>query len=88
MQFVLFPLLDEQGNVQNQLIQFQLLFTAATFLATMFAALTAVFGMNFADDVFDHPSSFQLIVYLTLIACGLVYFGFLFYFRYKKIFPL
>ncbi|XP_050938080.1 magnesium transporter MRS2-5 isoform X2 [Cucumis melo] len=76
------------GNVQNQLIQFQLLFTAATFLATMFAALTAVFGMNFADDVFDHPSSFQLIVYLTLIACGLVYFGFLFYFRYKKIFPL
>lgn len=76
------------GNVQNQLIQFQLLFTAATFLATMFAALTAVFGMNFADDVFEHPTSFQLIVYLTLIACGLVYFGFLFYFRYKKIFPL
>ncbi|XP_022132265.1 magnesium transporter MRS2-5 isoform X2 [Momordica charantia] len=76
------------GNVQNQLIQFQLLFTAATFLATMFAALTAVFGMNFVDDVFEHPTSFHWIVYLTLIACGFVYVSFLLYFRYKKIFPL
>ncbi|KAK6157836.1 hypothetical protein DH2020_012084 [Rehmannia glutinosa] len=31
------------GNVQNQLIQFELLLTAATFVATVFAVVTAVF---------------------------------------------
>ena len=45
----------DQGNVQNQLIQFELLLTAATFVTTIFAVVTGIFGMNFEAMVFDYP---------------------------------
>lgn len=76
------------GNVQNQLIQFQLLLTAATFVAAIFAAVTAVFGMNLQDSVFKDPTMFQWVLLVTGIACGLLYFGFVLYFKHKKVFPL
>ncbi|KAG6759871.1 hypothetical protein POTOM_036365 [Populus tomentosa] len=47
------------GNVQNQLIQFELLLTAATFVATIFAVVTGIFGMNFVASIFDLPSAFN-----------------------------
>ncbi|CAN6550429.1 unnamed protein product [Malus baccata var. baccata] len=76
------------GNVQNHLIQFELLLTAATFLATVFAAVTAVFGMNLPSTVFDNPSTFNWVLVFSGVACGFLYFSFLIYFRYKRIFPL
>ncbi|ONI31003.1 hypothetical protein PRUPE_1G287300 [Prunus persica] len=76
------------GNVQNHLIQFELLLTAATFVATIFAAVTAVFGMNFPDSIFDNPSTFSWVLIICGVACGFLYFSFLLYFRYKRIFPL
>ncbi|XP_057962699.1 magnesium transporter MRS2-5 isoform X2 [Malania oleifera] len=76
------------ANVQNQLIQFELLLTAATFVATIFAVVTGVFGMNFDTTIFDYPSTFNWVLLLTGVACGLLYFSLLLYFRHKKIFPL
>ncbi|KAL2546628.1 Magnesium transporter MRS2-5 [Forsythia ovata] len=76
------------GNVQNQLIQFELLLTAATFVATVFAVVTAVFGMNFEDSVFDNPSTFNWVLIITGAFGGMLYFSFLIYFRHKKVFPL
>ncbi|KAK6242637.1 hypothetical protein QUC31_013665 [Theobroma cacao] len=76
------------GNVQNHLIQFELLLTAATFVATLFAAVAGVFGMNFAASVFDYPSGFSWVLLITGAGCVLLYFSFLLYFRYKKVFPL
>ncbi|CAD5318040.1 unnamed protein product [Arabidopsis thaliana] len=76
------------GNVQNQLIQFQLLLTAATFVAAIFAAVTAVFGMNLQDSVFQNPTTFQYVLLITGIGCGFLYFGFVLYFKHKKVFPL
>ncbi|CAA7049883.1 unnamed protein product [Microthlaspi erraticum] len=76
------------GNVQNQLIQFQLLLTAATFVAAIFAAVTAVFGMNLKDSVFNEPATFQWVLLVTGIGCGFLYFGFVLYFKHKKVFPL
>ena len=78
----------EQGNVQNQLIQFELLITAATFVATIFASVTAVFGMNLETSVFDYSYGFNWVLVVTGIFCGLLYFTFLIYFRHKKVFPL
>ncbi|KAI4328550.1 hypothetical protein L6164_020894 [Bauhinia variegata] len=75
------------GNIQNQLIQFQLLLTAATLVAAVFAAVTGVFGMNFETTVFDYPSRFNLVLVITGIACAFLYFAFLFYFRYNKVLP-
>ncbi|KAK8659322.1 hypothetical protein V6N13_029528 [Hibiscus sabdariffa] len=80
--------LDVKGNVQNHLIQFELLLTAATFLATLFATVTGVFGMNFAASIFDYPSAFTWVLVITGAGCGLLYCSFLLYFKHKKIFPL
>ncbi|XP_037492183.1 magnesium transporter MRS2-5 [Jatropha curcas] len=77
-----------RGNVQNQLIQFELLLTAATFVTTVFAVVTGIFGMNFTASVFDYPSAFNWVLVITGIACGFLYSAFLFYFRHKKVFPL
>jgi len=74
-----------QGNIQNQLIQFELLLTAATLVAAVFAAVAGVFGMNFETTVFDYPSGFNLVLVITGIVCIALYFAFLFYFRYKKV---
>ncbi|XP_015895203.1 magnesium transporter MRS2-5 isoform X1 [Ziziphus jujuba] len=76
------------GNVQNHLIQFELLLTAATFVATIFAAVTGVFGTNFTATIFDYPSAFTWVLLITGIFCCLLYSSFLFYFRHKKLFPL
>ncbi|KAI3817316.1 hypothetical protein L1987_11105 [Smallanthus sonchifolius] len=76
------------GNVQNKLIKFELLLTAATFLATVFAVVTAVFGMNFEDEVFDEPNRFHWVVSISAVLCGILYICFLLYFKHKKVFPL
>ncbi|WVZ11902.1 hypothetical protein V8G54_016432 [Vigna mungo] len=73
------------GNIQNQLIQFELLLTAATLVAAVFTAVAGVFGMNFETTVFDYPSGFNLVLVITGIACIALYFALLFYFRYKKV---
>ncbi|KAG2702503.1 hypothetical protein I3843_06G086600 [Carya illinoinensis] len=75
------------GNVQNQLIQFQLLLTASTFVATVFASVTAVFGMNFADSIFDCPSTFNWVLVITGFTGGFLYVCFLVYLRHRKVFP-
>ncbi|KAG6765663.1 hypothetical protein NC653_020802 [Populus alba x Populus x berolinensis] len=76
------------GNVQNQLIQFELLLTAATFVTTIFAVVTGIFGMNFVASIFDYPNAFNWVLIITGLACVFLYLCFLFYFRYKKVFPL
>ncbi|KAH8501062.1 hypothetical protein Peur_042813 [Populus x canadensis] len=76
------------GNVQNQLIQFELLLTAATFVTTIFAVVTGIFGMNFVASIFDYPYAFNWVLIITGLACVFLYLCFLFYFRYKKVFPL
>lgn len=78
----------EQGNVQNQLIQFELLLTAATFVTTIFAVVTGIFGMNFTTSIFDYPSMFHWVLIVTGIFCVGLYLSFLYYFRHKKVFPL
>ncbi|XP_061985561.1 magnesium transporter MRS2-5-like isoform X1 [Populus nigra] len=75
------------GNVQNQLIQFELLLTAATFVTTIFAVVTGIFGMNFVASIFDYPYAFNWVLIITGLACVFLYLCFLFYFRYKKVFP-
>ncbi|KAL6538769.1 Magnesium transporter MRS2-5 [Orobanche minor] len=76
------------GNVQNQLIQFELLLTAATFVTTVFAVVTAVFGMNFDDTIFDNPSRFNWVLIITGVFCGMLYSAFFMYFKHKKVIPL
>ncbi|KAK6921906.1 Mg2+ transporter protein, CorA-like/Zinc transport protein ZntB [Dillenia turbinata] len=75
------------GDVQNQLIQFELLLTAATFVATIFAVVTGIFGVNFSSSIFDYPSAFTWVLLITGVACGIMYFSFILYIRHKRLFP-
>ncbi|KAL9246324.1 hypothetical protein vseg_019872 [Gypsophila vaccaria] len=76
------------GNVQNQLIQYELLLTAATFVATIFAVVAGVFGMNFEASIFDNPFAFNWVLLISCVCCGILYFAFLIYFKRKRVFPV
>ncbi|KAJ6793168.1 magnesium transporter MRS2-5 isoform X1 [Iris pallida] len=74
-------------SVQNQLIQFELLLSAATFVVTIFAVVTGVFGMNFQDSVFDHPFNFNLVLLVSSIGGVVLYSSFLLYVKHKRLLP-
>ncbi|URE38147.1 Magnesium transporter [Musa troglodytarum] len=57
-------------DVRNQLIQFELLLTTATFVVAIFGVVAGIFGMNFEIALFDVPSAFQWVLVITG-ACGL-----------------
>ncbi|KAI3959315.1 hypothetical protein MKW98_018905 [Papaver atlanticum] len=76
------------GNVQNQLIQFELILTAATFVAGIFAVVTEVFGMNLKSTIFDYAPAFNWVLIITGSSCGIIFMSFLLYFRYNKVLPL
>ncbi|KAE9605582.1 putative Mg2+ transporter protein, CorA-like/Zinc transport protein ZntB [Lupinus albus] len=75
------------GNIQNRLIQFEVLLTAATLVAAVFTVVAGVFGMNFKAAVFDYPFGFHWVLIITGIACASLYIAFLYYFRYKNVLP-
>ncbi|XP_026403888.1 magnesium transporter MRS2-1-like isoform X1 [Papaver somniferum] len=75
-------------NVRNQLIQFELLLTTATFVVAIFGVVAGVFGMNFTVPLFDQPDAFKWVLVITGI-CGLIIFAsFLWFFKYKRLMPL
>lgn len=75
-------------NVRNQLIQFELLLTTATFVVAIFGVVAGIFGMNFEIEFFNYPNAFQWVLYITGII-GLCIFGaFVLFFRYKRLMPL
>jgi len=77
-----------QDNVRNQLIQFELILTTATFVVTIFSVVAGIFGMNFEIPLFFKPSAFEWVLIITGV-CGVIIFsGFLFYFKYRRLMPL
>ncbi|XP_078433290.1 magnesium transporter 2 [Wolffia australiana] len=75
-------------NVRNQLIQFELLLTTATFVVAIFGVVAGVFGMNFPIKFFDEPGAFEWVLITTTI-CGVVIFcAFLWFFKYRRLMPL
>ncbi|XP_073273660.1 magnesium transporter MRS2-1-like [Primulina huaijiensis] len=75
-------------NVRNQLIQFELLLTTATFVVAIFGVVAGIFGMNFAMPMFDDSAIFQWVLLITGV-CGVVIFcTFLWFFKYKRLMPL
>ncbi|XP_043707747.1 magnesium transporter MRS2-1-like [Telopea speciosissima] len=75
-------------NVRNQLIQFELLLTTATFVVAIFGVVAGVFGMNFTIPLFDDPSAFKWVLVITGIVGVVIFFSFLFFFKYRRLMPL
>ncbi|KAK4485822.1 hypothetical protein RD792_008469 [Penstemon davidsonii] len=75
-------------NVRNQLIQFELLLTTATFVVAIFGVVAGIFGMNFEIPMFDYPGAFKWVLLITGV-CGLIIFSaFLWFFKYRRLMPL
>ncbi|XP_049933192.1 magnesium transporter MRS2-B-like isoform X2 [Nymphaea colorata] len=75
-------------NVRNQLIQFELLLTTATFVVAIFGVVAGIFGMNFSISLFDEPEAFTWVLLITG-ACGIFIFcTFLWFFRHRRLMPL
>ncbi|XP_049933242.1 magnesium transporter MRS2-B-like [Nymphaea colorata] len=75
-------------NVRNQLIQFELLLTTATFVVAIFGVVAGIFGMNFSISLFDEPEAFKWVLLITG-ACGIFIFcTFLWFFRHRRLMPL
>ncbi|KAL5199339.1 hypothetical protein ABZP36_020542 [Zizania latifolia] len=75
-------------NVRNQLIQFELLLTTATFVVAIFGVVAGVFGMNFETEVFSIQNAFQWTLIITGVIGAFIFCGFLWFFKYKRLMPL
>jgi len=75
-------------NVRNQLIQFELLLTTATFVVAIFGVVSGVFGMNFEVPLFSVPHAFEWTLAITGVCGAVVFCCFLWYFRKRRFFPL
>uniref|UniRef100_A0A0A9CW26 Magnesium transporter n=1 Tax=Arundo donax TaxID=35708 RepID=A0A0A9CW26_ARUDO len=75
-------------NVRNQLIQFELLLTTATFVVAIFGVVSGVFGMNFEVPLFSMPYAFEWTLAITGVCGGVIFGCFLWYFKKRRFFPL
>ncbi|KAI7746860.1 hypothetical protein M8C21_016317, partial [Ambrosia artemisiifolia] len=60
-------------NVRNQLIQFELLLTTATFVVAIFGVVAGIFGMNFMIPLFDSPKAFTWVLVITGVTGAIIF---------------
>ncbi|VFQ90225.1 unnamed protein product [Cuscuta campestris] len=75
-------------NVRNQLIQFELILTTATFVVAIFGVVAGIFGMNFEIPLFEHESAFKWVLIITGVGGFVIFVLFLWFFKYKRLMPL
>ncbi|XP_028081337.1 magnesium transporter MRS2-1-like isoform X4 [Camellia sinensis] len=75
-------------NVRNQLIQFELLLTTATFVVAICGVVAGVFGMNFPIALFDDEGAFKWVLIITGVIAFVIFCSFLCFFKYKRLMPL
>lgn len=74
--------------MRNQLIQFELLLTTATFVVAIFGVVAGIFGMNFETSVFKIENAFQWVLVITSVVGVFIFCSFLWFFKYKRLMPL
>ncbi|KAL5574446.1 hypothetical protein UlMin_016145 [Ulmus minor] len=75
-------------NVRNQLIQFDLLVTAATFAVAIFGLVAGIFGMNFEIPMFKDPEAFKWVLLIAGATGIIIFCSFLWFFKHRRIMPL
>ncbi|XP_062089998.1 magnesium transporter MRS2-1-like [Humulus lupulus] len=75
-------------NVRNQLIQFELLLTTATFVVAIFGVVAGIFGMNFPISLFDSPAAFKWVLIITGITGMAIFCVFVLFFKHRRLMPL
>ncbi|WOH09955.1 hypothetical protein DCAR_0729416 [Daucus carota subsp. sativus] len=75
-------------NVRNQLIQFELLLTTATFVVAIFGVVAGIFGMNFEIQLFQYPKAFKWVLIITGVTGFVIFSSFLWFFKHRRLMPL
>ncbi|PKI65971.1 hypothetical protein CRG98_013637 [Punica granatum] len=75
-------------NVRNQLIQFELLLTTATFVVAIFGVVAGIFGMNFSIPLFDDEGAFKWVLIITGVTGLAIFCAFVLFFKYRRLMPL
>ncbi|KAI4379255.1 hypothetical protein MLD38_005577 [Melastoma candidum] len=75
-------------NVRNQLIQFELLLTTATFVVAIIGVVAGIFGMNFPISLFDDGGAFKWVLIITGAVGMTIFVALVCLFRYKRLMPL
>ncbi|EXB55142.1 Magnesium transporter MRS2-1 [Morus notabilis] len=75
-------------NVRNQLIQFELLLTTATFVVAIFGVVAGIFGMNFEIQMFEDPGAFKWVLMITGAVGFIIFCAFVWFFKYRRLMPL
>jgi magnesium transporter len=71
--------------VRNQLIQFELLLTTATFVVAIFGVVAGIFGMNIPIDLFDEPRAFKWVLIIAGVAGIIIFSAFIWFFKQKHL---
>ncbi|KAJ0755359.1 putative Mg2+ transporter protein, CorA-like/Zinc transport protein ZntB [Helianthus annuus] len=74
-------------NVRNQLIQFELLLTTATFVVAICGVVAGVFGMNFPITLFDNPTAFDWVLFITGVTGLVIFCSFLWFYKSRRVMP-
>lgn len=77
-----------QDNVRNQLIQFELLLTTATFVVAIFGVVAGIFGMNFPIPLFDDSDAFKWVLAITGVTGVIIFSAFVWFFKHRRLMPL
>ncbi|KAG5523237.1 hypothetical protein RHGRI_035155 [Rhododendron griersonianum] len=75
-------------SVRNQLIQFELLLTTATFVVAIFGVVAGIFGMNFPIALFDDSGAFKWVLLITGVTGAFIFCSFLWFFKHRRLMPL
>ncbi|GMY33966.1 magnesium transporter MRS2-1 [Fagus crenata] len=75
-------------NVRNQLIQFELLLTTATFVVAIFGVVAGIFGMNFPIPLFDDSGAFKWVLAITGVTGVIIFSAFVWFFKHRRLMPL
>ncbi|XP_048139928.1 magnesium transporter MRS2-1-like isoform X2 [Rhodamnia argentea] len=75
-------------NVRNQLIQFELLLTTATFVVAIFGVVAGIFGMNFEIPFFDNAGAFKWVLIVTGVTGITIFLTFCWFFKYRRLMSL
>ncbi|XP_043696274.1 magnesium transporter MRS2-1-like [Telopea speciosissima] len=74
-------------NVRNQLIQFDLLLTTATFVVAICGVVAGVFGMNTPIPLYEDDESYKWVLSLTGISAFTIFCSLLLFFKSRRLLP-
>ncbi|XP_024525191.1 magnesium transporter MRS2-1 [Selaginella moellendorffii] len=75
-------------HVRNQLIQFELILTTATFVMAFYSIIAGIFGMNIPLPLTDRPWAFKWIITVSGLVGVFFFASVILFLRWRKLIPI